>query len=77
MKKIYLLGLVITLIMILCSGCILPDGKPLTTESVTEKAEERYVRLRSNGLTRRLGKFHLLIILISSTPLSRKLVMEV
>lgn len=42
MKKIYLLGLVITLIMILCSGCILPDGKPLTTESVTEKAEERY-----------------------------------
>ena len=42
MKKIYLLGLVITLIMILCSGCILPDGKPLTTESVTEQVQERY-----------------------------------
>ena len=42
MKKIYSLGLIIVLIIILCSGCILPDGKPLTTESVTEKAEERY-----------------------------------
>lgn len=42
MKKIYLLGLVIALIMILCSGCILPDGKPLTTKSVTEQVEERY-----------------------------------
>ena len=42
MKKIYSLGLIIVLIMILCSGCILPDGEPLTTKSVTEKAQERY-----------------------------------
>ena len=42
MKNIYSLGLIIVLIMILCSGCILPDGEPLTTESVTKQVQERY-----------------------------------
>ena len=42
MRKIYAIGLIIVLIMVMCSGCILPDGDPLTTESVTKKVEERY-----------------------------------
>ena len=42
MGKIYVLVLIIVLIMVMCSGCILPDGEPLTTESVTKKVEERY-----------------------------------
>lgn len=32
----------IVFIMVLCSGCVLPDGESLTTERVTEMVEERY-----------------------------------
>ena len=42
MKKIYILGLIIALIMVFCSGCILPDGEPLTTERITELVYKRY-----------------------------------
>ena len=41
MKKIYILGLIIALIMVFCSGCILPDGEPLTTERITELVYKR------------------------------------
>lgn len=42
MKKMYILGLIIVLIIVCFSGCILPDGEPLTTDSVTDMVEERY-----------------------------------
>ncbi|ASS37950.1 hypothetical protein [Mogibacterium pumilum] len=42
MKKINILALMLVLITVFCSGCILPDGDPLTTESVREMVEKRY-----------------------------------